>query len=185
MSTRRLLHVVIALAVLAPVACATAAQRERAQRMAPANAPGGVFAAGTWSAELVGAPPQLEYPSARMVRAMPFEVQVTPVRDSAAVTFLFGEQSVSFVVGAASAHPQRSQTSGPGRMIRTRPQRLAIVEDAIMTFTLPSAIGWKNLRCELRLTGAGTWDGPCLAEDGFRALSLSLGLRSAKTASRN
>jgi len=176
MPNGRLVRLVAALVVLAPLACATQARRDqqRAVREAaiarvPANAPGGVFVNGLWLGTMTGQPPLqrvgntgwgggsssgLPMPAATVMRH--FDVEVDAWRDSARVAFILND----------------TQGMRAGRVL---PRDLR-VEGNRLTFGLANVLGWTDVSCRLVETSAQTWDGPCTTTLGERAAWLSIGL---------
>lgn len=182
MLVRRLAHAAAALVGASSLACAIN-HPKGGSHLAPANAPAGVLAAGVWSAEMIGSPPaRLRGPSSPH-RAMAFEVEVSPVRDSVLLTFIY-TYSNARVGSPGTANPSLSVTGrGSASRIRVRPYEV-VIDDDEMTFGLANAMGWTNVRCRLKLSPrAGTWDGPCLGDDGLKAVTLTLGVPRAQAAS--
>ena len=169
MPVRRPSHVVLALLVLSSAGCVSAAARQRAAQLAPANMPGGVFKRGIWSGQMIGAPPPEIDPMVPM-RELPFEVNVSPVRDSAQLTFVF------------PARATFNNAYGAGTRPRIRPFDVT-VDDDLLLFQLPWALGWQNVLCRLeRNPATGMWDGPCTTREGQKAVALVLALPLAETA---
>ena len=189
MSVRRQVrHVVLALAVLAPLACASSASRGDASRYAPANAPARLLATGDWWGEAIGSPPEhLVAATVARARTVPFEVEVRDVRDSASLTFVLDARRGGWVGAtvATGAGAAAARDGGSDRPYRLRPTAVMIHEE-VMLFQLPRApLGWTDLSCRLeRRAAAGTWEGPCVTDGDRRALVLTLQVPLAETAAR-
>lgn len=185
MFARRTARVVVTLSVLASLACATSAERlvrdearAAALQRVPANAPGGLFATGAWFASMTGEMPAQSsgnQPSplapSNVTRASSpgrvvereFMVEVQPWRDSARLSLVF-------------------DATATGRSLRQFPEALQVTGDT-MTFTLPTLIGWTDVRCRLAAHGRN-WAGACHSREGGHIASLSLRLPRAASAVR-
>lgn len=181
--TVRIARIAVTLVALAPLACATTADREtrQAQRAAavarvPANAPAGLFAMGQWRGTLTGEP-TMQFASnwggsgtsttvpllgQRVTRD--FDIEVYAWRDSARL-------ALAFVASGATG----------GRTARMLPRALQVAGDTL-TFGLPALLGHRDVRCRLVMGRAGTWDGPCHSGEGNRAAVLTLAVPRAAPA---
>ena len=162
-------YVLLALVALSPLGCMSAAARARAEQTAPANMPGGVFKRGIWSGQMTGAPPPEIAPMAPM-RELAFQVDVSPVRDSAQLTLIF------------PARATFNNAYGAGTRPRLRPYDV-MLQDDLLIFQLPWAMGWQNVLCRLQRNPAtSTWDGPCTTREGQKAVAMTLSLPLAEAA---
>src|SRR5690348_14518714 len=112
MPNRRVIHLVAALVVLAPLACATKADRDQQQALraatlarVPANAAANALPEGLWWGTITGEPPiqtvgalglggtSTAVPTIQQRITRTFDVEVTPWRDSARVAFVQNRES--------------------------------------------------------------------------------------------
>ena len=165
-------HVALALLAASSLGCTSAAARARAEQSAPANMPGGVFKRGIWSGQMIGAPPPEIAPMAPM-RELAFQVDVSPVRDSAQLTLIF------------PARAAFNNAYGAGTRPRLRPYDV-MLQDDLLVFQLSWAMGWQNVLCRLERNAAtSTWDGPCTTREGQKAVAMTLNLPPAVAATND
>ena len=187
MPARSFARVTLVVAMLGPIACAINPkyQSHDGASRAPANVRGGLFAPGRWNGELAGTPPSNRDATVPIGGVMEFEVEVATVRDSAQLVFLMpvyrpapgrDVDVPSPRVDPLQPRPVTRSTAMSRDIVRTLPTDVWVDED-VMTFALPRAIGWEHVRCRLvRNTESSIWEGPCLASDGFKAVHLMLAL---------
>ena len=192
MLARPFARVALVLVVLGPIACSAInpKYRDSGPSRARANVPAGVFAPGRWSAEMAGTPPSDRGATVPIGGVVTFEVDVSPVRDSAQMVFLVPRYRPA-PGGDVDAPSPRSDVLRPrpaGRsngvtrdVVRVMPSDVWIDEGAV-SFHLPSAMGWQHVRCRLaRNADSFIWEGPCVAGDGLTAVRLMLAVPQVAT----
>lgn len=183
MPSRRIARVVapvIALVLLAPLACATRADRaqQRALRDAAlarvaANAPSGVFSNGLWNGTVsIAATGMTTSSFARPAAgiASPTGALAQPmVRDIAVEVYEWRDSArVALVLDGVGS-------SVAGRTARLFPEQVRIAGDT-MTFALARLDGWYGLQCRLVARRTAEWRGACGNVQEPRAATLELHL---------
>jgi hypothetical protein len=189
MPARSFTGATLAFIALAPLACSAINPRYREhddQSHARANVPSGLLAPGRWTAEMAGTPPAHARLSVGGV--VEFEVEVTPVRDSAQLVFLVPRYVPAPGPDVDEPSPQ-ADVLRPRWIVRSNATSRQVVrmlptdvwiDDGVMQLSLPNAMGWSHVRCRLvRNTTSSIWEGPCLASDGLTAVRLMLALPQA------
>lgn len=186
MPARSLVRTTLALAVLGPLACAinpVHRSSDTGSSRARANVPAGLFAPGRWNAEMAGTPPANRSATVPIGGVMEFEVEVTPLRDSAQLVFLVPSYQPALGNDVDMSSPRADvlrprpiqRANGVSRQVTRRMPTDVWIDDDVMSFSLSSAMGWQHVRCRLeRNTQSSIWEGPCLANDGITAVRIML-----------